>query len=93
MKKKLTKSNGIVINHAQLKSDSKITLSIFLAKVESKNPTEVITKDMWYKLHPTPYRRSKNDFACTRTVFVLWARMTDTTGTTGKSKNLSLTRA
>lgn len=52
MKKKLTKSNGIVINHAQLKSDSKITLSVFLAKVESKNPTEVITKDMWYKYHP-----------------------------------------
>ena len=93
MKKTTAKTIDIIINYVQLNSDGKIALSVFLAKVESKNPTEVITKDMWYKLHPIPYRRSKNDFACPRTVFVLWARMTDTTGTTGESKNFSLTRA
>ena len=69
MKKTTAKTIDIIINYVQLNSDGKIALSVFLTKVESKNRTEVITKDMWYKLHPLPYRRSKNDFACTRTVF------------------------
>ena len=93
MKKTTAKTIDIIINYVQLNSDGKIALSVFLTKVESKNRTEVITKDMWYKLHPLPYRRSKNDFACMRTVFVLLSRMTDTTGTTGESKNFSLTWA
>ena len=62
MKKKLMKSNGIAINYVLLKSDGKIAFSVFRIKVESKNRTEVITKDMWYKLHPQPYRHSKKRF-------------------------------
>ena len=52
MKKKLMKSNGIAIIFVLLKSDGKITLSVIRIKVESKNRTEVITKDMWNKYHP-----------------------------------------
>ena len=55
MKKTTAKTIDIIINYVQLNSDGKIALSVFLAKVESKNRTEVITKDMWYKLHPLPY--------------------------------------
>jgi len=59
MKKTTAKTIDIIINYVQLTSDGKIALSVFRIKVESKNRTEVITKDMWYKLHPQPYRHSK----------------------------------
>lgn len=86
MKKKLTKSNGIVINFVQLKSDVTITLSLFLSKVELKKRTEVITKDMWYKLHPPQFCHFGQEQTHS-------SQTTDTTGTTGESKNFSLTRA
>ena len=59
MKKTTAKTIDIIINYVQLTSDGKIALSVFRIKVESKNRTEVITKDQWYKLHPSPYRCSK----------------------------------
>ena len=52
MKKTTAKTIDIIINYVQLNSDGKIALSVFRIKVESKNCTEVITKDMWYKYHP-----------------------------------------
>ena len=52
MKKTIAKTIDIIINYVQLNSDGKIALSVFRIKVESKNRTEVITKDMWYKYHP-----------------------------------------
>lgn len=52
MKKTTAKTIDIIINYVQLNSDGKIALSVFLTKVESKNRTEVITKDMWCKYHP-----------------------------------------
>ena len=63
------KTKGVVVNLIQQKLDGKLLPSVFRDRNVSKNRFGIITKDMWYKLHPIPYRRSKNDFACTRTVF------------------------
>ena len=86
MEKTPEKSNGIVINFVQLKSDVTITLSVFLSKVELKKRTEVITKDMWYKLHPPQFCHFGQEQTHS-------SQTTDTTGATRKAKNSFLTRA
>ena len=62
MEKTIAKSFCIELNPVHLKLDGKLPSSVFLAKAETTNHHRTITKDMWYKLHPTPYCRSKKRF-------------------------------
>jgi hypothetical protein len=58
MEKTITKSFCIELIPVHLKQGGKLPSSVFLAKVGTTNHHRTITKDMWYKLHPTPYPRS-----------------------------------
>jgi len=44
----------IVANLIQQKLDGKLSPSVFQAKTVSKKRSGIITKDMWYKIHPLP---------------------------------------
>ena len=46
--------NPMLVNLIQQKLDGKLPPSVFQAKAVSKNRFGIITKDMWYKIHPLP---------------------------------------
>ena len=54
MKKTIAMSFCVELNPAHLKQDGKLSPSVVLAKFAMKNCYRNITKDMWYKYHPTP---------------------------------------
>ena len=80
------KTKGVVVNLIQQKLDGKLPPSVFQAKAVSKNRFGIITKDMWYKIHPSPTITFVNAFiSARRQEPPLLSQTTDTTGTTGKS--------
>jgi len=50
----IAKTNGVVVNLIQQKLDGKLLPSVFRDRSVSKNRFGIITKDMWYKIHPLP---------------------------------------
>ena len=50
----IAETNGVVVNLIQQKLDGKILPSVFRDRNVSKNRFGIITKDMWYKIHPLP---------------------------------------
>lgn len=48
------KTKGVVVNLIQQKLDGKLLPSVFRGRSVSKNRFGIITKDMWYKIHPLP---------------------------------------
>ncbi len=81
----IAETNGVVVNLIQQKLDGKLPPSVFQAKAVSKNRFGIITKDMWYKIHPIPDRIFVNAFiSARRQEPTLLSQTTDTTGTTGK---------
>ena len=83
------KTKGVVVKLIQQKLDGKLPPSVFQAKAVSKNRFGIITKDMWYKNHPSPTIIFVNDFiSARRQEPPLLSQTTDTTGTTGKSKSV-----
>ena len=87
MERAIAKVICIELNPVHLKKDSKLPSSVFLAKAGTKNYRRTITKDLWYKIHPLLCCR----FSVRR--YLVLPRTTGATGTTGKSKNFSLTCA
>lgn len=83
----IAKAIGVVVNLIQQKLDGKILPSVFRDRNVSKNRSGIITKDMWYKIHPTPAIKFVSAFmSARRQEPTLLSQTTDTTGTTGKSK-------
>ena len=82
----IDRTNGVVVNLIQQKLDGKLLPSVFRDRSVSKNRFGIITKDMWYKNHPSPTIIFVNDFiSARRQEPPLLSQTTDTTGTTGKS--------
>ena len=50
----IVKTKGVVVNLIQQKLDGKLPPSVFRDRNVSKNRFGIITKDMWYKIHPLP---------------------------------------
>ena len=62
MKQTIAKSFCVELTPVHLKQDGKLSPSVVLAKFGTKKRYRTITKDMWYKLHPSPYCRSRIRF-------------------------------
>lgn len=83
----IAKTIDVVVNLIQQKLDGKLPPSIFWAKAGTRNGYRTITKDMWYKIHPTPASLNATaSISVRRREPSLLSQTTDTTGTTGKSK-------
>ena len=85
----IAETNGVVVNLIQQKLDGKLLPSVFQARAVSKNRSGIITKDMWYKIHPSPTVLFVNAFiSARRQEPTLLSQTTDTTGTTGKTNEV-----
>ena len=62
MKQMIAKLFCVELNPVHLKKDGKLSPSVVLAKAGMTNYLITITKDLWRKIHPSSFCRSKMRF-------------------------------